>query len=67
MSGALADHPARRKPGLFRTEELTVMRRSPTPSLIVERYAVRSCQMRKLELSVRRKKEWKEGETYSSF
>lgn len=47
MSGA-GTQPAARKAGLFRTDELTLMRRSPTPSLIVDRYAVRSWYITKL-------------------
>jgi hypothetical protein len=49
---ALADvgtQPAARKPGVFSIELLTFMRRSPIPSLIEERYDVRSCQIVKLE------------------
>ena len=42
------DHPAARKPGVLRTELFMLMRRSPIPSLIVERYEVRSCQIVKL-------------------
>lgn len=41
--------PAARKPGVFSIELLTLMRRSPMPSLMVERYDVRSCQIVKLE------------------
>lgn len=44
------DQPAARKPGVLRTELLTLMRRSPIPSLIVERYDVRNCQIVKLVL-----------------
>lgn len=42
------DHPAARKPGRFRTELLTLISRSPMPSLIVERYDERNCQIVKL-------------------
>jgi hypothetical protein len=42
MSAALGIHPAARNAGLFRTLESTLINRSPTPSLIEERYAVRS-------------------------
>ena len=45
LGSAVADHPAERKQGELRIEELTLMSRSPTPSLIVARYEVRSCQM----------------------
>jgi hypothetical protein len=44
----VVDQPAARKPGVFRTESLTVMSRSPIPSLIVERYEERNCQIAKL-------------------
>lgn len=42
------DQPAARKPDVLRTELLTLIRRSPMPSLIVDRYEVRSCQIVKL-------------------
>jgi len=42
------DQPAARKPGVLRTELFILMRRSPIPSLIVDRYEVRSCQIVKL-------------------
>jgi hypothetical protein len=48
MSAALGTQPAARNAGLFRTAELTLIRRSPTPSLIEERYAVRSWYRTKL-------------------
>lgn len=44
------DQPAARKPGVLRMELLTLMRRSPIPSLIVDRYDVRSRQIAKLNL-----------------
>lgn len=45
---AAVDQPAARKPGVFRTESLTLISRSPIPSLIVERYEERNCQIVKL-------------------
>jgi hypothetical protein len=45
---ATADQPAARKPGVLRIELLTLIKRSPMPSLMVERYEERSCQMAKL-------------------
>lgn len=45
------NHPAARKPGVLRTELFTLISRSPTPSLIVDRYEVRNCQMVKLTIS----------------
>ena len=34
-SAALVDHPAARKPGLLRTDELILISRSPIPSLML--------------------------------
>lgn len=48
ISDALADQPAARKAGLFRTDELTLIRRSPMPSLMLDRYEVRRYQIAKL-------------------
>jgi hypothetical protein len=45
----VVDQPAARNPGVFKMELLTLMRRSPTPSLIAVRYEVRNCQIVKLE------------------
>lgn len=50
MSATLADHPAARKLGSLRTLESTFMRRSPIPSLILVKYDVRSCHIRKLHI-----------------
>lgn len=52
MSDAFGCQPAARKAGSLRTEALTVIKRSPTPSLICERYAVRSWYRTKLDHSV---------------
>ena len=51
ISFAFGTHPAARNAGLFRTLELTLISRSPTPSFIVERYAVRSWYRTKLPRS----------------
>jgi hypothetical protein len=48
ISDALADQPAARKAGLLRTDELTLIKRSPMPSLILVRYEVRRNQIAKL-------------------
>ena len=53
-SRALADQPAARKFGSFKMLLSTLMRRSPMPSLILFRYEVRNCHMRKLSEPVRR-------------
>lgn len=45
------DQPAARNPGVLRTESLTVIKRSPIPSLIVDKYEDRSCQIVKLLVS----------------
>jgi len=42
ISAALGTHPAARNAGLLRTDVLTLISRSPTPSLMHERYAVLS-------------------------
>ena len=42
------DHPAARKPGVFKIELLMLMRRSPMPSLIFARYEVLRYQIAKL-------------------
>lgn len=47
------DQPAARKPGVLSTELFTLIRRSPIPSLMTERYEVRSCQIVKLEMCQR--------------
>lgn len=47
-----ADQPAARNPGALRTALLTLIRRSPIPSLIVERYDDRNCQMVKLDFQL---------------
>lgn len=49
ISDALADHPAARKAGLLRTEELTLIKRSPMPSFMLDRYDVRRYQIAKLD------------------
>jgi hypothetical protein len=48
MSAALGTQPAARNAALLRTAEFTLIRRSPTPSFIEERYAVRSWYRTKL-------------------
>jgi hypothetical protein len=42
MSEAFGCHPEARNEGLLSTEALTLISRSPTPSLMLERYEVRS-------------------------
>lgn len=49
MSAALDTQPAARKAALLRTLESTLINLSPTPSLIDDRYAVRSWYKTKLQ------------------
>jgi hypothetical protein len=51
MSEAFGCHPDARNEGLLSTEALTLISLSPTPSLMLERYEVRSWYMTNLEPS----------------